>query len=112
MGGTSQFFGEWGGSPPVPPPGETLPKYNGNIDGGLPSKRYNKATRCFHGVFKKRLNSLDVFRHSVERPHKTCTTQLVSSVVFEHSYFIGSSKQNSEKEFNDLLVRPAILCLI
>ena len=29
------------------------PKYNGNIDGGLSSKRYNKAARCFHDVIKK-----------------------------------------------------------
>ena len=43
------------------------------------------------------LNSLDVFRHLVEKPHNTCTTQLVSSVVFESSYFIGNSEQNSEK---------------
>ena len=28
------------------------PKYNGKIVGGLSSKRYNKATRYFHGVFK------------------------------------------------------------
>ena len=41
---------------------------------------------------KRRLNCLDVFRHSVEKPHKTCTTQLVSSTVFESSYFIGSSE--------------------
>ena len=54
------------------------------------------------------LNSLDVFRYSVEKPHNTCTTQLVSSVVFESSYFIGSSEQNTEKEFNDLLVWPSI----
>ena len=60
------------------------------------------------GVFmvfsKRRLNSLDVFRHSVEKPHNTCTTQLFSSIVFESSYFRGSSQQKSEKEFNDLLV--------
>ena len=61
---------------------------------------------------KKRLNTFDVFRHSAEKPHNTCTTQLISSIVFESSYFIESSKQNSEKEFNDLLVSPPILCLI
>ena len=53
---------------------------------------------------KRRLNSLDVFRYSVENPHNTYTTQLVSSIVFGSSYFIGSSEQNSEKEFNGLLV--------
>ena len=53
---------------------------------------------------KKRLSSLDVFGHSVEKLHDACTTQLVSSIVFESSYFIGISEQNSEKEFNDLLV--------
>ena len=31
---------------------------------------------------KRRVNSLNVFRHSVEKPHNTCTTQLVSSIVF------------------------------
>ena len=60
----------------------------------------------------RRLNSLDIFRHSVEKPHNTCTTQLISSIVFESSYFIGSSEQNSEKEFNYILVWPSILCLI
>ena len=45
---------------------------------------------------KRRLNSLDVFRNSVEKPYNTCTTELVTSIVFE-SYFIGSPKQNSEK---------------
>ena len=29
------------------------PKYNGNIEGGLSSKKYKKATRHFYGVFKK-----------------------------------------------------------
>ena len=29
------------------------PKYNGNIEGGLSSKRYNKAARCFNSVFKE-----------------------------------------------------------
>ena len=55
---------------------------------------------------KRRLNSLDVLRHSVEKPHNTCTTQLVNSVIF------GSSKQNSYKEFNDLLVWLSNLWLI
>ena len=61
---------------------------------------------------KRRMDSLDVFKHLVEKPHNTCTTQLVSSVVFESSYFIGFSEQNSEKEFNELLVWHSILCLI
>ena len=53
---------------------------------------------------KRRLNSLDVFRDSVEKLHNTCATQLVSSIVLERFYFIGSFEQNSKKEFNDLLV--------
>ena len=53
---------------------------------------------------KRRVNFLDVFRNSVKKPHNTFTTQLVSSIVFESSYFIGSSEQNSEKKFNDVLV--------
>ena len=47
---------------------------------------------------KRRLNFLDVFRNSVKKPPNTFTTQLVSSIVFESSYFIGSSEQNSEKK--------------
>ena len=47
---------------------------------------------------KKRLNFLDVVRNSVEKAHSTCTTQLFSSIVFESSYFIGSSEQNSKKQ--------------
>ena len=58
------------------------------------------------------LNSLDVFRHLVEKPHNTCTTQLVTLIVFESFNFIGSSEQNSEKGLNDLIVWPFILCLI
>ena len=54
---------------------------------------YSKAARRFHGAFKKRLNSLDAFRHLVEKPQNTCTAQPVSSIVFEMSYFIRSSKQ-------------------
>ena len=46
---------------------------------------------------KKRLNSFDGARHSVEKPHNTCTTQLVSFIVSYRSYCIGSSEQNSEK---------------
>ena len=76
----------------------------------------SKDTVKQQGVFmvfsKRRLNSFDVFRHSVEKPHITCTRQLVSSIIFESPYFIGSSEQNSEKEFNDLLVWTSILCLI
>ena len=53
---------------------------------------------------KMRVNSLDVFRHSVETPDNTCITKLVSSILFESSYFIGNSEQNSEKKFSDLLV--------
>ena len=40
----------------------------------------NKAVRIFHGDFQGRLNSLDAF--SVEKPRNTCSTQLVSSIVF------------------------------
>ena len=73
----------------------------------------SKDTVKQQGVFmvfsKRRLNSFDVFRHSVEKP---CTTQPVSSIVFESSYITESSKQNSEKEFNYLLVWSSILCLI
>ena len=29
-------------------------KYNGNIEGGLSSKKYNKALKHFHSVFKKK----------------------------------------------------------
>ena len=47
---------------------------------------------------KRRLDSLDVFRYSVEKLHNSCTTQLVSSIVFESSYFIRSSEQNSKKD--------------
>ena len=50
------------------------------------------------------LNSLDAYRHSAEKPHNTCTTKLVSSIVFKRSYFTVISEQNREKEFNDLLV--------
>ena len=31
---------------------------------------------------KRRTNSLNVFRHSVEKSHNTCTTLLVSSTPF------------------------------
>ena len=73
------------------------PKYNGNIEGSLPSKRYNKAERRFHGFSKRKLNSLDVFKYSVEKPQNTYTTQLPSSKVLESSYFIGSSEQIVKK---------------
>ena len=39
---------------------------------------------------KKRLDFLDVFRNSVEKADSTCTTQLLSSIVFESAYFIGN----------------------
>ena len=45
----------------------------------------NKAGRVFIVFSKWRLDSLDVFRHTEETPHNTCTTQLVSSIVFESS---------------------------
>ena len=61
------------------------PKYNGNIEGGVPSKIYNKSSRVFIEFSKRRLKSPDVFRHSVEKPHNTCATQLASFVVFESS---------------------------
>ena len=48
------------------------------------------------------LSFLDVFRQSVEKPHNM-QHELASSIVFESSYFTGSSEQNNEKEFNDLL---------
>ena len=63
-----------------------------------------KQQEVFIVFLRKIMNSLEVFRYSIEKPHNTCTTQLVSSIVFESSYFIGISEQNSEKEFNDLLV--------
>ena len=63
-----------------------------------------KQQEVFKMFSKRRLKSLDVFSHSAEKPHNTCTTQLVSSIVFESSYFIGSSEQDSKKVFNDLLV--------
>ena len=47
---------------------------------------------------KRRLDSLDVFRYSVEKLQNVCTTQLVSSIVFESSYFIRSSEQNSKRD--------------
>ena len=62
-----------------------VPKCNRNIEGGLSSKWYKKAARRF---------------------------QLVSSILFESSCFIGSYEKNNEKEFYDLLVWPSILCLI
>ena len=49
------------------------PKYNGNVEGNLPSKRPNKQQDVFLVFLKDRLNSLDVFRHSIEKPHNTCT---------------------------------------
>ena len=68
------------------------------MDGGLSSKRYNKAARRFLFVFKKEIKvSLHFFRHSVVKPHNPCTTQLVSSIVFESSSYIGNSEQNSKK---------------
>ena len=53
--------------------------------------------KVFMVFSERRLNSLDVVRHSVEKPHNTRTTQLVSFIVFESSYCIGSSKQKSKK---------------
>ena len=70
-------------------------------EGGLSSKRYNKVARRFHSVSKK----------DTEKPHSMHYTTL-SSIVIESSFFIGSSEQNSDKEFNDLLIWPSILCLI
>ena len=52
-----------------------------------------KTQREVYYVFKK--DSLDAFRQSVEKPHNTSTKQLVSSIVFESSYCIGSSEHNS-----------------
>ena len=62
---------------------EDTPKYNGNIEGDLASKNTMKQQDIFMVFSKTRLNSLAVFRNSVEKPHNTCTTQLVSSIVFE-----------------------------
>ena len=71
-----------------------------------------KQQDVFIVLSKRKLNSLNVFRHSAEKPHNTCTTQVVSSIVFESSYCIGSSQQNSKNEFYDLLVWISILCLL
>ena len=49
---------------------------------------------------KEDLNFLDIVRDSEEKPHNTCTTQLVISIVFEISYCIGSSKQNSKTKMS------------
>ena len=87
-------------------------KYNGNIEGGLSSKRENKVSRGFHGIFSKETKVTWLFDHSVIKPHNSCTTQLVISVVFETSCCRGRSEQTSKKEFYDLLVWPSILCLI
>ena len=61
---------------------------------------------------KKRLNSLDVFKYSLGKPHNTGTTQLVNSIVFKSSFCIGGSEPISKKEFYDLLVWSSILYLI
>ena len=37
-----------------------MKQYDGNIEGCLSLKRYNKTARCFYGVIKRRLNYLDV----------------------------------------------------
>ena len=70
-------------------------KFNGKIEGGLSSKRYNIPAKFVLMVFLKGiLKFLDVFRHSVIKSHNTCTTQLVSCVVFEclfPSYCLASS---------------------
>ena len=58
-------------------------------------KDTTKQQNVFMVFSKRRLNSLDVFRHSVEKPHNTCIRQLVSTIIFESSYFIGSSEENS-----------------
>ena len=42
-------------------------------EGGLPSKDKIKQQDVFM-FSKRRLNSPDVFRHSVEKSHNTCTT--------------------------------------
>ena len=53
---------------------------------------------------KRRLKSLDVSRHSVEKSFNTCSTKSVSSIVFESFYCIGSSYQNIKEYLCDLLV--------
>ena len=42
---------------------------------------------------KERLNSVDVSRNSVEKSRKTCTAQLVSTIIFQSPYFIGKSEE-------------------
>ena len=71
-----------------------------------------KQQDAFMAFSKRRLNSLDVFRQSVDKPHNTCTTQLVSSIVIESSYSRRNSEQNSEKKNYDLLVWRSILGLV
>ena len=44
-------------------------------------------------VFSKRRLSSHVFRHSVEKPHNTYTTQLVSYIVFQSSYVIEATSK-------------------
>ena len=84
------------------------PKYNGNIEGGLSSKRYNKTARCFNSVFKEETEVFWYFRGSIEKPHNTCTTQLIISIIFEISHCVESSEQNSKKRTLLLLVWPSV----
>ena len=50
-----------------------------------------KQQDVFMLLSKRTLKSPDIFMHSVEKPYNTCTAQLVSCIVFESSYCIGSS---------------------
>ena len=65
--------------------------YFGNIEGDLSSERYNKVAKVFMAFSKRGLKTLDVFRNSLEKPHNTYNTQLVSSSKFESCYCIRSS---------------------
>ena len=58
---------------------KSTPQYNEN---SVRSIYHLKDTVKQQDVFI-RLNSLDVIRHSIEKPHNACTTQLVSFKIFE-----------------------------
>ena len=51
-----------------------------------------KQQDVFMVFLKRRQNSLDVVKHSLEKPHSKYTAQIISSIVFESSYCIGSFK--------------------
>ena len=73
-------------------------EYSEKVEGGLSSKRYTNSVSCVFTVFSKgRLKFCDVFKHSVIKKHNICTTQLVSSILFE-CLFPSNSLKNSQKE--------------